>query len=114
MTSIREGEHARLPCRPSLCPKNNLFGFKWSKHSPTQHYEILTHNVRFQEIIYSKKNIDRIDQKNIFINPNISDSDLIIQNARPSDEGDYVCDVICTNPAFKETRIVKLRVEEGK
>ena len=65
-------------------------------------------------IMYSLKNIEQIDKSNIFIEPSISDGDLMIRNARPSDEGDYLCDVKCSDPNFKETQIIKLHVEKGK
>ena len=112
----KEGEHVRLTCLHD-CRKSKLFGYTWSKHSSNQHHRILTHNVlpKFRgNITYSEKNKDKIDKSNIFIKPSISDGDLMIRNVRPSDEGDYLCDVKCSDPNSKETQIIKLHVEKGK
>ena len=111
----KEGEHVRLTCLHN-CPKTKLFGFTWSKHSSNQHHRILTHIVlpKSRGIMYSLKNIEKIDKSNIFIDPTISDGDLMIRNTRTSDEGDYLCDVKCSDPNFKETQIIKLHVEKGK
>lgn len=106
---IREGEPALFPCS-HRCKKEKIVGFSWSKQSTTQRYEILRHITLLKKIIYTSQNIVNIDKENIFINPNVSDTELNILKVERMDAGFYICEVLSPDVSCKQTTIVKLDV----
>ena len=113
--NVRKGNNARLPCL-HRCPKNKVLGFIWSNYTSNQHYRILTRhaNEKFRMTIYAPKNVDKINKQHVFINSDISESDLMINNVQSSDDGEYKCEVKCSDPTLEQTYLVTLRVEGGK
>ena len=67
-----------------------------------------------KKAIYNNENAAKVDKDNVFINPNTSDSDLIIQNVGASDAGDYICEIKAASQGCTESQIVKLHVLKGK
>ena len=103
----------RLPCSHK-CKKKRILGISWFKHTPSENYKILTYNRIRSKTTYVQKNADKVDTRNIFIDPEISDNDLIIEKVDLNDAGSYVCQIDTPFPECKETRIVHLHVDGGE
>ena len=103
----------RLPC-PHKCKKKMILGVTWFKHTSIENYKILTYS-RIQKLTtYDEKSRGKFDQANILIDPDFSDTDLIIEKVGIADKGSYTCEVESPYPQCKETRIAHLNVECGK
>ena len=109
----KPGKQVRLPCSHK-CEKKLIVGVIWRKQTTSQNYDILKYNRLIRKTEYIKKNKDKIDKDNIFINPRISDTDIIIDSVEAADAGSYICHVKSFESRCEETRIVNLNVETGK
>ena len=103
----------RLPCSHK-CKKKRILGISWFKHTSTENYKILSYNKVLRKTTHSEKNGDKFDKLNIFIDPEISDNDLIIEKVGINDAGSYICQIDTPFPQCKETRIVHLHVDKSK
>ena len=112
----KEGNQVRLKC-DHRCDKSSISGFTWEKQTPTEYYEILTKTTieGYKDVIYNMKKLDQKDQENVQIDTSSSSGDLVIRKAKPSDAGDYICNVKSIfYQNCEETLIVKLSVETGE